>query len=223
MAKRKLKHFAENLTFPHFFQPTTDELISGYYLKGNWRKLFFKNENPIILEIGCGKGEYTVGLAQHNANKNYIGIDIKGARMWNGASKALKEKLNNTAFLRTKADLLNYSFDKDEIDEIWLTFPDPQLRSSKQNKRLTSQKFLSLYSKFLKKNAVIHLKTDNLTLFKYTLDVIEEHKHNLIYASFDLYSEASFIEARQIKTYYENMFTEQGLSICYLKFNLNDA
>lgn len=222
MAKRKLKHFAENLTFPHFFQPSNDELFNGFYLKGKWRNNFFKNENPLVLEIGCGKGEYTVGLARANSSKNYIGIDIKGARMWNGASVSFKEKFNNTAFLRTKAELLELAFDHNEVDEIWITFPDPQPRKAKEKKRLTSPRFLKIYSNFLKNNAVIHLKTDNIALFKYTLDVIEEYKHNLIYASFDLYSESSLPEVQQIKTYYEKMFLEQGMCICYLKFSLNN-
>ena len=222
MAKRKLKHFAENLTFPHFFQPSVEEFNSGFFLKGKWQTVFFKNKNPIIIEIGCGKGEYTVGLARANPQNNYIGIDIKGARMWNGASTAYKENLTNTAFLRTKVDLLNKAFDKDEIDEIWITFPDPHPRNSKQRKRLISPKFLNIYSDFIKKNALIHLKTDNIDLFQYSLDVINKYQHKLIFSTFDLYAENYISEATQIQTFYEKMYLEQGKKICYLKFSLND-
>jgi len=222
LAKRKLKHFAENLTFPHFFQPTPNELIAGFNLKGKWKSHFFHNNNPIVIELGCGKGEYTVQLAKANPNINYIGIDIKGARMWNGASTSLKEKLVNTAFLRTRIELTYLTFEENEIDEIWITFPDPQPKKSKQNKRLTSPKFLNIYSKFLKKNGIIHLKTDNIQLFEYTLEVIKNNKHKLISATYDLYSQTNLSYAQQIKTFYENMFLQQNLKICYLEFTLNN-
>jgi len=221
LAKRKLKHFEDNSNFPHFFQPRLEELRAGFKLKGKWNQDVFRNNNPIILEIGCGKGEYTVGLAARNPGRNYIGIDIKGARMWNGASKSFNDNMNNVAFLRTRVEFIPGAFDRSEVDEIWITFPDPQPRNSRERKRLTSQKYLDIYSHLISPNGIIHLKTDNSDLFDYTLEVIKENNHSLIYSTKDLYSETNIDEAQGIQTFYENMFLAQGFKICYLKFVLH--
>ena len=159
-SKNKLKKFIENESFSNVIQPNRKKLISNFFkLKGKWNSLYFKNNNPIIIELGCGKGEYTVNLAKLNPNKNYIGIDIKGARFWKGAKTAIDEKLENVVFLRTQIELLEYVFGNDEIHEIWLTFPDPQIKFQRRKHRLINPVFLELYKKILNKNGVIHLKT----------------------------------------------------------------
>ena len=218
-SKKKLVKFAENLTFKHLFQPTYDEVKDNFSMKGKWNHEFFKNDNPIVLELACGKGEYTVGLAEKYPDKNFIGIDYKGARLWRGAKTSHESKMNNVAFVRTKIQLINKIFAKNEVDEIWITFPDPQPK--KTNKRLTSTKFLSKYSKIIKMDGLFHLKTDSLLLFDYTLEVIEQANHNLVEAIKDLYNNADFDEVKSIKTHYEKLFSEQGFSINYLKFSLN--
>lgn len=220
MGKNKLEHFAETATFPHFFQPTYDELVDGFELKGNWNRDFFENENPLIIELGCGKGEYSVGLAARYPNKNFIGIDQKGARMWRGAKTSLENDLLNVAFVRSKIEHTAYFFDTNEVDEIWITFPDPHAKDREIKKRLTSPRFLAMYKQFLKPGALIHLKTDNSGLFKYTLNLMEEEKHHLQYKTFDLYNSGYDGDAPQIQTYYEDKFTAKGYKINYLKFSL---
>lgn len=221
MGRTKLERFAENLTFQNFFQPTYDEVKIGYYLKGKWAKFFFKNDNPIVLELGCGKGEYTVGLAKKYPQKNYIGVDIKGARMWKGCKTSVEENLNNVAFLRTKIELIDLFFDNNEVNEIWITFPDPQPRRIKENKRLSSPVFLNRYSNILKPNGIIHLKTDAYLLYFYTMEIIKEYNHKVLFNTPDLYGNSENIEAKEIKTFYESIFLAQSKKISYLKFCLN--
>lgn len=219
--KRKLEHFEENKTFYNFFQPSYPELINGFQLKGCWHEKFFRNDNPIVLELGCGKGEYSVNLAKKYPGKNFIGIDIKGARMWKGASISNSEKLPNTAFIRTSIELIESVFEPGEVNEIWITFPDPQPNKPRIKKRLTSPQFLERYKKILAQEAVIHLKTDNTTLFEYTLEVISGGNHELLYVTRDLYNSGLEDETTQIQTFYEKMFLKEGISIKYLRFKPN--
>ncbi|MEI6764210.1 MAG: tRNA (guanosine(46)-N7)-methyltransferase TrmB [Bacteroidota bacterium] len=220
MAKHKLLRFAETAQFPNFIQVPYKQALTGCYLKGLWNKDFFKNEQPLWLELGCGKGEYTVGLAQKYPERNNLGIDIKGARMWRGAKTALENNISNVGFLRTEISLIESFFAKDEVSGIWITFPDPYLKNAKSDKRLTSQHFLSKYSNVLKPGAEIHLKTDNRPLYEYTLDVIKENGHSLLFETNDLYSLDIHDEASSIQTFYEQMWLAQGLKINYIRFTL---
>jgi tRNA (guanine-N7-)-methyltransferase len=220
MTKRKLERFEEMKGFNNVLQPAFDEVyLKDFKLKGRWNRDFFGNDNPIILELGCGKGEYTIELAKRYKDINYIGIDIKGARIWKGAKKALTENINNAAFLRTRIELINSIFDTNEIDEIWITFPDPQPKNKK--KRLTSGRFLNSYKKFLKQNGFIHLKTDNESLYNYTMKMLYHNKLEIDYSTENLYDSYNENEILSVKTYYENRFLEQGLRIYYLRFKLN--
>jgi tRNA (guanine-N7-)-methyltransferase len=221
LGRTKLERFAENLTFDNFFQPTYDQIKDGYYLKGKWASDFFKNNNPLILELGCGKGEYTVGLAKKYPDKNFIGVDIKGARMWKGCKTSVEEKMTNVAFLRTRIELIEHFFGKNEVSEIWITFPDPQPRRIKENKRLTSPVFLKRYSNILDHNGIIHLKTDAFLLYYYTLEIIKEYNHRILFNTSDLYSTEEIIDAKNISTYYENIFLAQNKKINYIKFMLS--
>ena len=219
MAKNKLSKFKEMDNFPHVFQYTYRDLINAHFpLKGKWREMFFKNKKPIVLELGCGRGEYAVSLAERYPDKNYIGIDIKGARMWTGAKESYDKKLPNVAFLRTHIEMLTKFFEKEEVDEIWITFPDPQMK--KTRKRLTSTNFLHAYSQILKPTGIIHLKTDSNFLYTYTLELIKNNNLNLLFNSQDVYQEPLLKEdpVSSIQTYYEQQWIERGLSIRYLKF-----
>jgi tRNA (guanine-N7-)-methyltransferase len=220
VGKDKLKHFAETATFKNFIQPPKYYHTEDHVLKGRWGPDYFKNDHPIILELGCGKGEYTVGLATRHPSNNYIGIDIKGARMWRGAKTALENEYSNVAFLRIPIGQIEQFFSKDEVSEIWITFPDPQPQKPRTNKRLTSPRFLERYKNMLKADAVIHLKTDNDMFFDYTLEVISQNGHKLMYHTHDLYNTEQDNEAKHIQTYYEAMFLAQGKNICYLTFQL---
>jgi tRNA (guanine-N7-)-methyltransferase len=220
-SKKKQKHFAENLTFPNMFQPNYEDLKDGYYMRGKWNTDFFKNDNPITVELGCGKGEYTVGLAEKYPDRNFIGIDIKGARMWKGCKYSNVNNLKNVAFLRWHVQMVPQIFAEGEIDEIWITFPDPQPRNVKRFKRLTAHQFLERYFKILKPNGIINFKTDNEPLFDFTLDIIEEYKHILIDSVKDLYNFDGYDEVKSIRTFYEKMFSEKGFAINYMKFQLN--
>ncbi len=225
MPKNKLKKFAEINSFSNVIQlPLRYDDMADFRLKGNWSQACFENKNPVILEVGCGKGEYTVALGKSFPDCNFIGIDIKGDRIWQGAKHALSEGLQNVAFLRTQAEHLNFFFGKEEVAGIWLTFPDPQEKKSRVKKRLTSPTFLSKYEKILAPNSPIHLKTDNLLLFEYTLSVIKENNHRLLTHTYDLYSDNSVNEPllKDIQTYYEKIFLQEGKDIYYLKFSLND-
>ena len=221
VARHKLAQFAENETFAHMFYSSREELIRGFALKGKWQEEFFKNDNPITLELGCGKGEYTVGLAKKYPNRNFIGIDLKGARMWHGAKIVQEEGLKNVAFIRTKIDQILYFFAKMEVDEIWLTFSDPQPKH--ERRRLSSPRFLNLYREILKPEGIIHQKTDNRELFDYTLSVVKFFNLPLDYSTFNLYSSAFKDDASMIQTYYEKIFLKEGIPINYMQFRLTEA
>ena len=218
--KNKLQHFAENATFDNMFELSYEEVIEGFEHKGNWNKVFFENDNSLVLELGCGKGEYTVGQAQMFPNKNFIGIDIKGARIWRGLKDTDENELKNVAFIRTRINLLEYYFDKNEVSEIWITFPDPHPSKIREKRRLTSPQFLKRYYDILKPDGVIHLKTDNIIFFEYTLDVIKEHGHELLYSTYDVYGEENDEVLTRIQTYYEKKWLENRTKIKYLKFRL---
>ncbi len=216
--KNKLKHFADNLTYKNMFQPTYEELQQGYEMRGNWDSDFFKNGSPITLEVGCGKGEYTVGLGEKYPERNFIGMDIKGARMWRGCTDANDKGMTNVAFIRNHVQMVPNIFGEGEVDELWITFPDPQPK--KENKRLTSPRFMEYYGKILKKGAIINFKTDNEPLFDYTLEMIEEQGHELLLSVKDLYNVEGYEEVKSIKTFYEKKFSALGYAINYLQFKL---
>jgi tRNA (guanine-N7-)-methyltransferase len=222
MGKNKLQRFEAVKKFSNFFQP---EFQKDFFLKGKWKSDYFKNNGQIILELGCGKGEYTVELAQQFPDKNFIGIDIKGSRMFVGALKAIELNLKNVAFCRTKIDFINNCFAENEIDEIWLTFSDPQPK--KPNKRLTSNIFLEKYKKLLNKNGIINLKTDSDCLFEFTKEQIIENNLKCLAITNNLYGEFYNSASEQdkiifdIKTHYENLFALKGHKIKYCKFLLN--
>ncbi|MFO8236067.1 MAG: tRNA (guanosine(46)-N7)-methyltransferase TrmB [Bacteroidales bacterium] len=222
MTKRKLERFEEMKTFPNVLEPKFHEVFqTDYKLKGRWREDVFRNNNPVILELGCGKGEYTVNMSKNFPSYNFIGIDIKGARMWRGAKKALEDNLQNALFLRTRIDFITSFFEEDEIDEIWITFPDPQPK--KARKRLMSKMFLSRYQQFVKDKGIIHLKTDNYDLYHYTGEIIKLNNLNLIHDHTDIHGtkDESLQMLRTIKTFYEEQFIEQNKTIKYLAFNLD--
>ena len=213
MGQKKLIRFEELKTFPNVLQYPES-------MQGKWHD-FFQNKNPITLELACGKGEYAVGLGISYRERNFIGIDIKGNRIWKGAKTALTEGLNNVAFLRTQIDKLTDYFSADEISEMWITFPDPQLRFSKMKKRLTHPKFLRLYQNILKKDGVIHLKTDSPDLYNFTKAVIDLYQLKTIDDKDDLYQEENITETLSIKTHYENLDIAQSNKVHYLSFQLN--
>ena len=209
-------------TFKNCFTLFFENISKGFLLKGRWHSDYFKNTNPIVLELGCGKGEYTIGLSENNHSKNYIGVDIKGNRIWVGAKYAIENNLNNVAFLRTRIDFIEHCFLENEIDEIWITFPDPQPQSTRKRSRLTNPLFLNRYKKILKKGGLIHLKTDSTSLYEYTLQVIEENKNLIIWQTDNLYQNCpdNRQELIQIKTHYEKLFTDKGENIKYICFTL---
>ena len=221
MGKDKLRRFAENLTFECLVQPDFEEIFhKDHSLKGQWRSSFFRNDNPIVLELGCGKGEYTVALAERNPERNYIGVDIKGARMWRGAKTATENKMTNAGFVRTRIEFINSFFAEGEVDEIWITFPDPQLKTRRANKRLTSPLFLERYARFLAPDGVINLKTDSQHLYNYTNAVIERFGLPCEVSNNDIYGTGYADEVLSVKTAYEKMFLERGLPITYTRFSL---
>ena len=219
-SKNKLKRFNQNLTFPNVIQPSREELIENKYpLKGNWRKDFFKNENSIVLELGCGKGEYSVYLAKENLHKNFIGIDLKGARLWAGAKESLILELKNVAFIRAQIELVSDLFSENEIDEIWITFPDPQIKYKRTKHRLTNPQFLAKYKNILKPEGFIHLKTDSEYMHGYTLGLLQGMGIEVAYAHHDLYTNPyAPKEASAVQTYYEKIYLEENKPITYLKF-----
>ncbi|MCR5711738.1 MAG: tRNA (guanosine(46)-N7)-methyltransferase TrmB [Prevotella sp.] len=223
MSKGKLAKFADMETYENVFQyPYSVVEHVPFEMQGHWHEEYFHNDNPIVLELGCGKGEYTVGLAKRYPSMNFIGVDIKGARMWTGATQAIKEGLKNVAFLRTNIEIIDRFFAPDEVTEIWLTFSDPQMKNPR--KRLTSTYFMNRYRRFLIDGGLIHLKTDSNFLFTYTTYMVEKNRLPLVLRTNDLYSENSenseFSEAASIQTYYEQMWIDRGLNIKYMKFHL---
>lgn len=219
-SKNKLKRFGENDTFPNVIQPTREAVLNGFTLKGNWHT-HFNNNNPIVLELGCGKGEYTIALARKNPNINYIGIDLKGARFWRGAKTALEENLNNVAFLRTQIELIDLLFAKNEVDEIWITFPDPQIKYTRTKHRLTNAEFLKKYHTVLKPNGIVNLKTDSEFMHGYTLGLLHGAGHEVLYAHHDIYkNHHSPEEVTSTQTFYESQYLEKGKPITYIQFRL---
>ena len=241
MGKNKLKKFAEMETFSNVFQCGAKDIGSHqpseiihqkYHMAGKWREQFFHNDNPIVLELGCGRGEYTVGLARRYPEKNFIGVDIKGARMWAGAKEAETEGLKNVAFLRTNIEIITAFFDKDEVDEIWITFCDPQMK--KATKRLTSTWFMQRYQQIVKPGGLIHLKTDSPFLYTYTCEMLRLNPYPVLANTEDLYGEDSkirrfedskiqistFADARALQTHYEKQWLDRGLSIKYIEWQL---
>lgn len=207
-------------TFNHVVQPPFSEVFKkDYTLKGKWSKSFFGNTNSITLELGCGKGEYTVGLAKQNPNTNFLGIDIKGSRMWRGAKTAFEENIKNVGFLRTRIDFVNSFFGNNEVSEIWITFPDPQLK--KYYKRLTSTRFLTYYQDFISEDGFINLKTDSVELYTYTRNLLILNKLEVIIDTDDLYSSDKADNILSIRTFYEQLFLDQGKPIHYLRFKLD--
>lgn len=219
MGKGKLSKFADMASYPHVFEyPYSVAENVPFSMKGKWKSDFFRNNNPIVLELGCGRGEYTVGLAEKFPDKNFIGVDIKGARMWSGATEALQKDMKNVAFLRTNIEIIDRFFDTNEIDEIWLTFSDPQMK--KATKRLTSTYFMERYRRFLVPDGLIHLKTDSPFMFTYTHHMIAENAFPVELETEDLYQSGLANDILSIRTYYEQQWIDRGLSIKYIKFRL---
>ena len=217
MGKNKLAKFDDMAEYPHVFQyPFSVLQANGFELKGNWRKDFFKNDNPIVLELGCGKGEYTVGLGKLFPEKNFIGVDIKGARMWSGAKESLEAGMTNVAFLRTSIELISHFFEAGEVDEIWITFPDPQMK--KVNKRLTSTRFMRMYREILSGEGIIHLKTDSNFMYTYTCEMAKVNNYPILFNNNDLYHSDLNDSILSIRTYYEQQWLDRGLNIKYVKF-----
>lgn len=222
MGKNKLAKFEEMDRLKNVFQPVHSEVFrTDNPLKGTWHKDVFGNPNPLVLEVGCGKGEYAVGLARMYPEKNFIGIDIKGARMWTGAKQANELELHNVAFLRTHAEVLESMFAPDEVSEIWITFPDPQM--AKRRKRLTGTRFLALYGKFLQKGGIIHLKTDSNFLYTYTSALIKTNGLKELVNTDDLYAAGLDDKILGIKTFYEQQWLSRGKKIKYIKFALDNT
>ncbi len=222
MGKGKLAKFADMERYENVFQyPYSVVSDVSFEMRGHWREQYFNNDNPIVLELGCGRGEYAVGLAERYPDKNFIGVDIKGARMWTGATDALAKSLKNVAFLRTNIEIIDRFFAPGEVQEIWLTFSDPQMKNPR--KRLTSTYFMERYRRFLVDGGLIHLKTDSNFLFTYTDYMVNENHLPVTCRTTNLYSEpadSAFAEAAAIQTYYEGMWRERGIDIKYLEFSL---
>lgn len=221
-SKNKLKRFKENETFDNVVQPTRDEVVNGEFpYKGKWKSDFFKNDNPIIVELGCGKGEYTIGLAQRNPNVNYVGIDVKGARFWRGAKTAVDEGMKNVGFVRTQIELIEGVFDAHEIDEIWITFPDPQIKYKRTKHRMTNSEFLKLYKRILKPGGIVNLKTDSEFMHGYTLGLLHGEGHEVLYANHNVYkNEGAPSEVLEIQTFYEQQYLEINKAITYIRFKI---
>jgi len=219
-SKNKLKRFLENETFNNVIQPTREEDLNNFPHKGKWHS-FFNNNNPIVVELGCGKGEYSIALAQKNPNKNYIGIDIKGARFWRGAKTAIEENLKNVAFVRTQIELVDFIFDENEIDEIWITFPDPQIKYKRTKHRMTNPVFLRKYFHILNEKGIVNLKTDSEFMHGYTLGLLHGEGHEVLYANHNIYhNEGSPKEVIETQTFYENQYLRIDKPITYIQFQL---
>lgn len=239
MGKNKLARWTELGSYPNVIQPSIVDVVddSGDYpegavtlgnirvkdhpVKGKWNETIFRNNNPVVLELGCGRGEYTTGLAERFPGKNFIGVDIKGARMWRGARTSHEKKLVNAAFLRTRIEFINSFFAENEVSEIWITFPDPHVGARNANKRLTSPWYLNLYRPILNDKGIIHLKTDNNELHRYTRKTTENNRLEILISTEDLYSEKLPDDILSIRTHYEKIFLATGLKITYLSFRLD--
>ena len=225
MGKNKAARFRENTILPNVVQPTREEAIQNFPHKGKWNA-FFGNDNPIVLELGCGKGEYSVGLAKAFPDKNFIGVDIKGARFWFGAKEAIQDDLKNVAFLRTQIELIDNLFAEQEVSEIWITFPDPQIKYRRTKHRLTNPEFLEKYRRILKPDGIIHLKTDSEYLHGYTLGLLQGLGHEILTAHHDIYGAAEYQPdtplLKDIRTYYEELFSSKGKTITYINFKLKN-
>jgi tRNA (guanine-N7-)-methyltransferase len=221
-SKNKLKRFRENETFPNVIQPSREELLEGAFeLRGHWSG-HFQNDRPIVLELGCGKGEYSLALARRNPEINYIGVDIKGARIWRGAKTALSEGLSNVAFLRMQIELIDLAFAPGEVSEIWITFPDPQIKYKRTKHRMTNLFFLEKFSRILIPRGLVHLKTDSEFLHGYTLGILQASGFPVVYSNHDIYRSDGVPEAaRETQTFYEQQFLSQGKPITYLTFHLD--
>lgn len=219
-SKNKLKRFKENETFKNVIQPTREEVVTNFSFKGKWHS-FFGNNNPIVVELGCGKGEYTIALARKNPTKNFIGIDIKGARFWRGAKTAIEENLPNVAFVRTQIELVDFIFEKNEISEIWITFPDPQIKYQRTKHRMTNTTFLKKYHHILKEDGIMNLKTDSEFMHGYTLGLLHGEGHEILNANHNVYkNEGAPKEVTETQTFYENQYLAVGKPITYIQFRL---
>jgi len=219
-SKNKLKRFKENETFKNVIQPTREEVVTDFSHKGKWHS-FFGNNNPIVVELGCGKGEYTIALAQKNPNKNYIGIDIKGARFWRGAKTAIEENLPNVAFVRTQIELVDFIFAENEVSEIWITFPDPQIKFQRTKHRMTNSSFMKKYHHILNEEGIMNLKTDSEFMHGYTLGLLHGEGHEILYANHTVYkNEGAPKEVTETQTFYEKQYLEVDKPITYIKFRL---
>jgi tRNA (guanine-N7-)-methyltransferase len=221
VGKNKHKHFAENLTFTNFFQDRYHQICDGFKHKAVWNERFFANPGPITLEVGCGKAEFSVHLAKKYPHRNFVGIDVKGARMWRGAKDSQELGLTNTAFIRTHVQNLALYFGPNEVSEIWIPFPDPQPNKPSERKRLTSPNLLNVYAKILSPGHTIHLKTDSQFLYDYTLEVIARENHQLLFETNDLYQSDYQGDVTEVTTFYESHFLQQGFTIKYIQFRLN--
>jgi tRNA (guanine-N7-)-methyltransferase len=219
-SKNKLKRFKENEAFENVIQPTREEVVNGFPFKGKWNS-FFKNDNPIVVELGCGKGEYTIALARKNPDKNFIGIDIKGARFWRGAKTAIEENLDNVAFVRTQIELVDAIFAENEVSEIWITFPDPQIKFQRTKHRMTNSSFMKKYHHILNEEGIMNLKTDSEFMHGYTLGLLHGEGHEVLYANHTVYkNEGAPKEVTETQTFYEKQYLEVDKAITYIKFRL---
>jgi tRNA (guanine-N7-)-methyltransferase len=219
-SKNKLKRFKENETFKNVIQPTREEVVTDFSQKGKWHS-FFENNNPIVVELGCGKGEYTIALARKNPNKNYIGIDIKGARFWRGAKTAIEENLPNVAFVRTQIELVDFIFAENEVAEIWITFPDPQIKYQRTKHRMTNTSFMKKYHHILNEEGIMNLKTDSEFMHGYTLGLLHGAGHEVLYANHTVYkNEGAPKEVTETQTFYEKQYLEVDKPITYIQFRL---
>ena len=219
-SKNKLKRFKENEAFENVIQPTREEVVSGFSFKGKWNS-FFNNDNPIVVELGCGKGEYTIALARKNPDKNFIGIDIKGARFWRGAKTAIEENLENVAFVRTQIELVDAIFAENEVSEIWITFPDPQIKFQRTKHRMTNSSFMKKYHHILNEDGIMNLKTDSEFMHGYTLGLLHGEGHEVLYANHTVYkNEGAPKEVTETQTFYEKQYLEVDKAITYIKFRL---